>query len=78
MKKILVTLAIVLVVIENIVLIPISIMVVAIGGLVCLLKDADFVAFVTEYRWMLEGWCLKIMGFSKDDVRSIFDDQPTA
>nr|DAU44386.1 MAG TPA: Cytochrome oxidase maturation protein cbb3-type [Caudoviricetes sp.] len=72
MKKILRTLATVLVMIEDIILIPISIVIVAIGLLVCILKNADFRTFATEYRWMLEGWYFKIIGEGKDGLRSIF------
>ena len=74
MKKILVVLAIALGLIEDIILIPISIVIIAIGRFVCIFKDADFVEFAINYRWMVEGWCYKIMKMSKDDMRDIIFD----
>ena len=66
MKKILMTLATVLVKIETIILLPVDLVVTLVFALILHLDEVKFCDAYTNYRWLMNGWWLKMKGISKE------------
>ena len=70
MKAILWTLTTILAVIENIILLPVDLVVILIGKNAFRNDKAKFADLYTNYRWLFEGWYCRLNDVSKSDLRN--------
>ena len=72
MKAILWTLTTILAVIENIILLPVDLVVTLIGKIAFRNDTVKCIDLCTNYRWLVEGWYCRLNGISKSDLRNVF------
>ena len=70
MKTILKVLAITLSIIEDIILLPVDLVVLLIGKIAFRNDKAKFADLYTNYRWLFEGWYCRLNDVSKSDLRN--------
>ena len=70
MKTILWTLTTILAVIENIILLPVDLVVILIGKIELRNDKAKFADLFVNYRWLVSGWYCRLNDVSKSDLRN--------
>ena len=72
MKAILKVLATILAVIENIILLPVDLVVILIGKIAFRNDKAKFADLFVNYRWLVAEWYCRLNDVSKSDLRNAF------
>ena len=72
MKAILKVLAITLSIIEDIILLPVDLVVVLIGKIAFCNDKAKIADLYVNYRWLIVGWYYRLNDISKSELRCIF------
>ena len=70
MKANLLILTTILAVIENIILLPVDLVVILIGKIAFRNDKANFADLYTNYRWLVAGWYCRLNDVSKSDLRN--------
>ena len=72
MKAILTVLTITLSIIEDIILLPVDLVVVLIGKIAFCNDKAKIADLYVNYRWLIVGWYCRLNDVSKSDLRNAF------
>ena len=70
MKEILKALAITLCMAEEVILLPVDLVVILIGKIAFRNDKAKFADLYTNYRWLVAGWYCRLNDVSKSDLRN--------